>query len=145
MPGKVYCFNAYNEPINQLTVNGLSAGTVSGWSVSPPNLYTPVSVIVPRALHGDGLNVPAFPNDMPTALRVDWDSYSIQAKIDLMPLHNVSLYDDLILYITLNQLTLMNTQGFVLITQSTSPGQFGAGPSILDDGAGPELPTTHLA
>ena len=48
MPGKVYCFNCYNEPMNQLNVNGMSAGGVRGWSSSGPTIYTPSAVPVPR-------------------------------------------------------------------------------------------------
>lgn len=121
MPGKVYCFNCYNEPINQFAVNGLSAGRASGWSAAGSSIYTPASLAVPRARHGDGQSTAVFPNDMPTALSIDWDSYSIQGSIDLSRLANVSLDDDLILYIALNQMTLMSTRGFVLSTTPISP------------------------
>jgi hypothetical protein len=118
MPGKVYCFNCYNETMNQLNVNGLSAGQIGGWSSSGATIYTPSAVPVPRARHGDGQSSPVFPNDMPTPLRFDWDSYTKQTSIDLRKLTNVSLDDDLILYIAINQLTLMSTRGFVLLTQA---------------------------
>jgi len=121
MPGKVYCFNCYNERINQLNVNGLSAGGVSGWSASGASIYTPAGIAVARARHGDSQSIPVFPNDTPTPIRIDWDSYTIQTSIDLRRLPNVSLDDDLILYIAVNQLTLMNTRGFVLSTTPTSP------------------------
>lgn len=120
MPGKVYCFNCYNETINQLNANGGSAGDVSGWARSGSAIYTPVAIAVPRARHGDGMGA-VFPNDQPTSLRIDWDSYTVQTSLDLSALRNVSLDDDLILQITLNQLTLINTRGFALISQSASP------------------------
>jgi hypothetical protein len=121
MPGKVYCFNCFNEPINQFNVNGLSAGTIAGWSSTGSTIYTPVSLGVIRARHGDSQSAPVFPNDQPTPLRMDWDSFTVQAQISLVGLPNVSLDDDLILYIALNQLTLMNTRGFVLLTQPVHP------------------------
>jgi len=121
MPGKVYCFNAYNETINQLNVNGLSAGTVAGWSTTAGTLYTPVALAVTRARHGDGQSAPVFPNDMTTPLRIDWDSFTVQTSINLVGLPNVSLDDDLILYFSVNQMTLMTTRGFVLLSVQYSP------------------------
>jgi len=123
MPGNVYCFNNYNEPINQFNVNGSSFGTnpvIGGWAATGATVYTPVAVPVPRVRHGDGAGA-AFANDQPTQLRVNWDTWTIQTQVDLSKLQNVSLDDDLILYIAINQLTLMNTRGFVLITQPVAP------------------------
>jgi hypothetical protein len=121
MPGKVYCFNCYNETMNQLNVNGVSAGSISGWSSSGSAIYTPVAAAVNRARHGDGQSQPVFPNDQPTRLRCNWDSFSIQTQINLASLPNVSLDDDLILHIAVNQLTLMSARGFVLLSQPVSP------------------------
>lgn len=125
MPGSIYCFNCYNEPINALTVNGMNAGSVSGWATSGATVYTPVALPVARARHGDGSPVPVFGNDMPTPIQINWDSYTMQTTVDLTGLPNVSIDDDLILYIALNQMTLMNTRGFVLLSQPVSPS--GAG------------------
>jgi hypothetical protein len=138
MPGKVYCFNCYNEPINQLNVNGLPAGTVAGWQASGGTIYTPVALPVPRARHGDGQQAAVFPNDMPTPMRIDWDSYTIQSSINLVGLPNVSLDDDLILYIAVNQLTLMTTRGFVLLTVPLTPaGKTSAAAAVLKSLAQP--------
>ncbi|HEY1604926.1 MAG TPA: hypothetical protein VGF77_04955 [Allosphingosinicella sp.] len=120
MPGKVYCFNCYNETMNQLNVNGLSAGSIGGWSSSGSAIYTAVAVAVNRARHSDG-SQPVFSNDQPTALRLNWDSFAIQTQISLVGLPNVSLDDDLILYIAVNQLTLVSSRGFVLLSQPISP------------------------
>jgi len=121
MPGQVYCFNCYNEPFH-LNVNGLSvAGSVPGWSTSGPTIYTPVSIAVNRARHGDGQSTPVFPADRPTPLRIDWDSFTAQTSINLTNLLNVSLEDDLILYVALNQLTLVTNRGFVLMHVPASP------------------------
>jgi hypothetical protein len=75
---------------------------------------------VPRSKHGDG-STATFPNDMPTPLRINWDSWTVQTDIDISKIPNLSLNDDLILYIAINQLTLMNTRGFVLLTKPVSP------------------------
>jgi hypothetical protein len=120
MPGKVYCFNAYNEPM-KLHANGFEAGRVAGWSSSAATRYAPVALAVARARHGDGQPGPVFPNDMPTPLRIDWESFSVQTSINLAGLPNVSLDDDLILYIAVNQTTLMTTRGYVLRNGSISP------------------------
>lgn len=114
MAGKVYCFNCYNEPIHQLTVNGVSFGQAIGpWATSGAGTYTPVAAAVPRVRRGDG-SAAAFPNDRPTQLRIDWDSFTGQAAIDLSALAGISLDDDLILFIAVNQMMLMQTRGFVL-------------------------------
>lgn len=140
MPGKVYCFNCYNETINQFNVNGLSAGTISGWSTSGATIYTPVATAVNRARHGDGQSTPVFPNDMPTPLRIDWDTFTVQTSISLVGLPNVSLDDDLILYMALNQLTLMTTRGFVLLNQPIAPaGKSAAATELLKAAAAPKF------
>ena len=140
MPGKVYCFNCYNETMNQLNVNGLTAGSISGWSSSGSTIYTPVAKAVNRARHGDGQTEPVFPNDQPTPLRFDWDSFTIQTQISLVGLPNVSLDDDLILYIAINQLTLMSTRGFVLLTQPITPAaKSEAGSDALQSLANPRF------
>ena len=123
MPGNVYCFNNYNEPINQFNVNGSSFGTnpvIGGWAAAGATIYTPLAVPVPRVRHGDGAGA-AFASDQPTPVRVNWDSWTIQGTVDLTLVKNVSLDDDLILYIAINQLTLMDTRGFVLLTVPVSP------------------------
>jgi len=124
MAGNVYCFNCYNEPLNQLNVNGVPFGTVTpaigGWAATGGTVYTPLAVPVPRSKHGDGSGA-TFPNDMPTPLRINWDSWTVQTQIDISKIPNLSLNDDLILYIAINQLTLMSTRGFVLLTQPVSP------------------------
>jgi len=121
MPGKVYCFNCYNETVNQLNVNGLLAGAIGGWATSGSTIYTPVSLAVARARHGDGQTVPVFPNDQPTPLRIDWDTFTVHATVNTVGLPNISLDDDLVLYLSLNQLTLMSTRGFVLLTVPCAP------------------------
>jgi hypothetical protein len=40
--GKVYVFNCYNEPINNLSVSGYNAGEISGWDEKDQSKkYTP--------------------------------------------------------------------------------------------------------
>ena len=113
MYGNVYCFNIYNEPL-KLSVNSQLAGTIAGHSKEPATLYTPSFLAVQRALHSDDDSAAAFPGDAKTALHIKWDSFSGLASIDLTNLPDISLDDDLILYITRNQLILMTQRGFVL-------------------------------
>lgn len=131
MPGKVYCFNAYNEPMNKLSVNGMpvpppaitgspTGPAIAGWSAEGATIYTPKALPVSRARHGDGQSAPVFPNDV-TQLRFEWDSFTANTSLDLTKLQNVSLDDDLILYIAINQMTLMTTRGFVLQSVSYLP------------------------
>jgi hypothetical protein len=140
MPGKVYCFNAFNEPIGQLNVNGLSAGNVAGWAASGATIYTPVALAVPRARHGDGQTSAVFPNDMATQVMIGWDSYTIQTSINLQGLPNVSLDDDLILYVAVNQMTLMTTRGFVLLAVPYQPAsKTAAAAAVLKSAAEPKF------
>lgn len=113
MPGKAYCFNTHNEPL-QLTVNGARAGSVPPWGGAGP--YAPAALAVPRARHADGQPGAVFPNDRPTSLRLAWDSYGAMPVVNLAELSSVSLDDDLILFIAANQITVMNTRGLVLLT-----------------------------
>jgi len=125
MAGNVYCFNCYNEPINQLNVNGLAFGTatpaIGPWATSGATIYTPVSVAVPIAKHGDA-GACAFSWDMDTPLRANWDSYTLNNPVPAInSLPNVSMDDPLILYIAVNHLTLMNARGFVLWSKDVAP------------------------
>lgn len=115
MPGKVYCFNCYNEPMI-FSVNGMSAGTISGWSASGATIYTPVSVAVDRARHGDHQSKPVFADDTTTPLVLDWDTFTAKPSIATGAWPSISLDDDLILYMAANQMSLMTTRGFVLTT-----------------------------
>lgn len=125
MAGNVYTFNCYNEPVNTLNVNGSQFGTASPaigpWATSGGTIYTPVSVPVPIAKHGDAGSA-AFSWDMATPLRVNWDSWTVNTSVPAInSLPNTSIDDNLILYLALNHLTLMNTRGFVLLSVNCSP------------------------
>jgi hypothetical protein len=108
MPGRVYVYNCYNEPMNSLTVGGASAGSISAWS--GPN-YQPQSISVPRAKY----SAPGqfVIGDVPC--QVQWDSLSVTTTITI-PTTGVSLDDDLILYVAVNQSILLSTRGYVLNT-----------------------------
>lgn len=125
MAGNVYTFNCFNEPVNTLNVNGSAFGTanpaIGAWATSGSTIYTPVSVAVPISKHGDAGNA-AFSWDMDTPVRINWDSYTVQTSVPaIQSLPNTSLDDPLILYLALNQLTLMNARGFVLKSIACQP------------------------
>lgn len=118
MAGNVYTFNCYNEPVNALNVNGSPFGTanpaIGPWATTGGTIYTPVAVPVPIAKHGDD-GAAAFSWDMDTPVRINWDSYTVNTSVPaIQSLPNTSLDDPLILYLAINQLTLMNARGFVL-------------------------------
>lgn len=121
MPGKVYCFNNHQEPIHQLTVNGMRAGSINGWARSGPEPYAPGALAVARARHGDEAAIPVFSGDRPTPIQIEWDSVSVRTSIDLSGLPDVSLDDDLILHIAANQMNLTTTMGVVLATVEIAP------------------------
>ncbi|ELX09337.1 hypothetical protein Jab_2c14030 [Janthinobacterium sp. HH01] len=123
MTGNVYCFNTFGDNLEQFSVNGASASAtvpaVAGWptaSSSSTSIYTPYALSVPRARHGDTFTA-VFLNDGPTVMGMNWDSGKVETSIDLSQLpHPVSLDEDLILYMSANQMILMNIHGFVLKT-----------------------------
>jgi hypothetical protein len=75
---------------------------------------------------------------MPAPMRIDWDTFTVQTSISLVGLPNVSLDDDLILYIAVNQMTLMTTRGFVLLSVPMQPAsKTEAGAATLKSQAHP--------
>ena len=111
MPGKVYVFNSYNEPITNLSVSGYNAGSIAGWGTD----YKPDVINVPRAKHSDDESTAAFAiGDNP--MIIPWDSFQAAAKVTIPnpAASNVSLDDDLILYLMVNKAILVTTRGYVL-------------------------------
>lgn len=62
-----------------------------------------------------------FPNDRATPLDLEWDSYRARPTVNLTALPNLALDDDLILYLAVNQITVMTTRGFVVLTTPVQP------------------------
>ena len=118
MAGNVYTFNCYNEPVKALNINGSPFGSatpaIGPWAATGSTIYTPVSVAVPISKHGDDGDA-AFSWDADTQVRINWDSWMVNTSVPaIQSLPNTSMDDPLILYLALNQLTLMNARGFVL-------------------------------
>lgn len=118
--GRVYVFNCFNEPISGLAVAGRSVGTIPGWSDGgrDQTRYTPAGLAVPRARSTTPGQF-AFGDN---AVAIPWDSYTGVTTIKIPdPQSGVSLDDDLILFVAVNQATLQTTRGFVLATFKINP------------------------
>jgi hypothetical protein len=113
--GGIYVFNCYNEPINRLSVAGGQAGTIPPWSAGDRGqfLYTPAGIRVPRARSKTPGQFAIGDN----AVSIEWDSFTGTATINIPGGDSgVSLDDDLVLFVAVNQATLQSTRGFVLAT-----------------------------
>jgi hypothetical protein len=112
--GNVYVFNSYNETVSGLSVAGGAAGDISAWAMGGGTRYTPSARAVPRARNATPGSFAVGDN----IVRIPWDSYTGRATVTIpSPATSpVSLDDDLILFLTLNQAILESTRGFVLST-----------------------------
>jgi hypothetical protein len=116
MPGSVYVFNFYNEPISNLSVGGYPAGNVNGCgngTSAPP--YTPASLPVPRAKYPAGSAAFAIGDN---SVVIPWDSFRAMVTVTIPnPASSpVSLDDPLILLLAVNEAILLTTRGYVLST-----------------------------
>ena len=119
--GNVYVYNNFNEPISVLKIATFEAGAVPAWVADGNAIYTPQSIKIPRIRHADERTSAAFVQDQSNDIVVKWDSFMGHGVIT-MPAGEVSLEDDLILYLAINQFTLMTTRGFVKQTVHVVPG-----------------------
>jgi WD40 repeat protein len=111
MSGNVIVFNSYNEPIHSLLVSNNQAGKIGGWAAGPtPPKYTPSALSVPLS---------KFPSDSDAVFAYGdnemvfkWDSRTGHTTVTIP--EDLSLDDDLILYLTQNQAILLNSRGNVL-------------------------------
>jgi hypothetical protein len=112
--GKVTVFNCYSEPIDRLLVNGDSVGDIAAWSeggANRPPKYTPASLTVPRSKAPEPKSIAIGDNDF----RIDWGSFDGRSTI-LVPSpaqSPITLNDDLLLFVAINEATLMDDRGFV--------------------------------
>lgn len=129
MPGKVSVFNLYNEPISGLSVSGYSAGNVAGYNpptsspaYQPGALATPVS----RAAHA-GSSALFVTGD--NNVIIPWESFTGTVTITMPDptKTQVSIDDDLIIYLATNLALVVTTRGFVLsspdVTLATGEGE----------------------
>ena len=115
MAGTVYVFNCYNEPISKLDIGGDPAGDIAGWSTTAATKYTPSELAVKRSKFPDaGPSFAIGDND----LRIPWDSFTGTTTVTIPDpkVGPVSLDDDLILFVTRNEVVLLTTRGFVMST-----------------------------
>jgi hypothetical protein len=113
--GSVYVFNCYNEPISSLTVAGAAVGSIDSWSTRGQTLYTPAERAVPRTRNP---SPGSFVNGN-NAVRIPWDSFTGTTTVTIPDgSSGISLDDDLILFLAINQAMLLTTRGRV---QSTFP------------------------
>lgn len=116
MPGSVYVFNLYNEPITNLTIGGYPAGSINGYSNgSGAPRYTPASLSVPRTKYPAGSAAFAIGDN---SVVIPWDSFRGMAMVTIPNPGTapVSLDDPLILLLAVNEAILLNTRGYVLST-----------------------------
>jgi hypothetical protein len=116
MPGSVTVFNSYNEPVTQLSVGGYSAGDIAGWSKGPtPPLFTPSALVVPRSKSPETKATFAIG---PNLVIVNWNSFVVKYTVVVPDPRSsgISLDDDLILYLTVNEAILVTARGFVIGT-----------------------------
>jgi hypothetical protein len=119
--GNVYVFNNFNEPISALNVASFQAGAVPAWTANGNAIYTPQFIKIPRVKHADERTSAAFAQDQANDVVAKWDSF-IGHGVITMPAGDVSLDEDLILYLAVNQFTLLTTRGFVKQNVPIIPG-----------------------
>ena len=122
MAGRVCVFNCFNESINQISVGGYAGGAIAAWGGSGAAMYQPQSIALPRIKHGDARTGPQFAvGDNPC--QVAWDSWLVTVNVTVPSPGSVSLDDDLLLYVFVNQSVLVSTRGMVLGTFSNASGR----------------------
>ncbi len=115
MPGQVYLFNLFNEPIGNLVVNGYPAGNIAGYATGGTGtpIYTPASLAVPRSKSQGAAASFAIGDNL---VVLAWDSFSGTTTVTVPdPAQTpVSLDDPLLLLIAVNQAMLMSARGYLL-------------------------------
>jgi len=129
MPGSVYVFNLFNEPITNLSVSGFPAGSIDGYAtgMSAP-MYTPASLVVPRTKSpADSAAFALGDNN----LTIPWDSFRGMTTVTIPNPASapVSLDDPLILLLAVNNAMLLSTRGYLLATFGVSLSM-GAEPAL---------------
>jgi hypothetical protein len=117
MSGKVYVFNVNAEEISALTVRSFAtADKIAGWSTEASTRYTPKALGIDRIklpenkfAFSQGDNLVAF--SRPTYN----GAFIISIPVDL------SLTEDLILYVTRDKAILMRASGEVIEEKDFSP------------------------
>lgn len=120
--GKVYVFNSYNEQLT-ISINGYSGGDIPAWSSGGDTTkYTPSGKSYPIVKHLDDASSASFGYNTSNELTIHWEDPG-QHNIGITmpgPAQNVSITNDIIIYIAFNKVILMDTNGFVLSTTTIS-------------------------
>jgi hypothetical protein len=114
---RVTVFNCYNEPILDLEVGGREVGTIEGWSdgrAGQPPRYTPASLTVARSRYPAAKTFGIGDNQV----MIPWQSFTGSTKITIPSASDspISLDDDLLLFVSTNQVTMLTTRGRTLDT-----------------------------
>jgi hypothetical protein len=105
--GFVYVFNVSSETINTLNTNGLSTGSIDGWSSN----YTPQQLRVPRVLNAND-SPGKFFNGMNRVIAA-WDSGTVSFSMQISG-QEFPITMDLILYVSRNRWVLYNQFGILV-------------------------------
>lgn len=117
--GKVTVFNCYNEPVSRLNIDGGDVGDIAPWSEgggNRPAKYTPASLTVPRSKNPEPKSFAIGSN----RLSSQWNSFTGTATIEIPDPSQVSLNDDLLLFLAINEATMLTTRGYVIARFSVS-------------------------
>lgn len=111
----VTVFNLYNEPVSGLSVSGYAAGKIAGYADGSQEglpRYTPACLLVPRTKSPESEATFAI-GDNPVV--VPWNSFRGSGTVTIPDpaKDKLSLDDDLILLLAVNQAVLMEARGFV--------------------------------
>jgi hypothetical protein len=102
--GSVYVFNVSSETMNPFNTNGMSAGEINGWDRN----YTPQQLRVPRVLNRNE-SPGKFVNGTNMVI-LAWASGNGDCSI---PINDIPLNQDLMLYVSKNRWVLYNQFGAV--------------------------------
>ena len=116
MSGKVYVFNVNLEPMDTLQVRNFDAGKIGGWNTESDGKYTPQSLGIERTKNRD--DIPSFAQG---ENEVFFRRATYNGRASITVPQEISLLDDLILYLTRNTAILMRTSGEVISTINFDP------------------------
>lgn len=112
----VYVFNVNREPMDTLQVRNFDAGSIGGWSAENNDKYTPRSLGIERTKNRDDkLSFAQGDNE------VFFRRATYNGRASITVPQDISLLDDLILYMTRNTAILMRTSGEVISTVHFDP------------------------
>jgi len=122
MAGRVCVFNCFNESINQISVGGLRRRRHCGMGRQRRrHVPAPVDCAAAHQARRRADRPAVRVGDNPC--QVAWDSWLVTVNVTVPSPGSVSLDDDLLLYVFVNQSVLVSTRGMVLGTFSNASGR----------------------